>query len=151
MIKAAAIRPVSVTQFTVASNALGASSVGLWGGAMQSPVGSSYADYLGDAVGQELELAGKLEPKSRLAIGGTLIKNDIAGGMLTNSGSIEARFTVTNGGSLIYEGVMRAQLVWDLPFMNANAFQRAQQQYPLVVQQLLARLFADPQFLAALR
>lgn len=151
-IKKADIRSTSIGAFTVQAGLATGSSIGLRGNPMSSAVGGDYAAYLAEALRQELVLAGKLDPKSDLQIGGTLVKNDIAaGGISTNSGEIEARFVVTRGGTTRYEGVKRVDATWDSSFIGSVAIPKAQQQYPVMVQQLLARLLADPQFIAALK
>jgi hypothetical protein len=151
-IKKTAIRPAVLGSFTVQANAGGADAISLRGSSMTSPVGATYADYLADALRQELALAGKLDPKSTLEISGVLVKNDIAaGGIATNSGEVEAKFVVKSAGKVSYDAVKRAEMSWDSSFVGAVAIPKAQQQYPLIVQQLLAKLLADPQFQAALR
>ena len=150
-IKKTAIRPAVLGSFTVQANA-GGDAISLRGSSMTSPVGATYADYLADALRQELALAGKLDPKSTLEISGVLVKNDIAaGGIATNSGEVEAKFVVKSAGKVNYDAVKRAEMSWDSSFVGAVAIPKAQQQYPLIVQQLLAKLLADPQFQAALR
>lgn len=145
-------RTVALGSFTVQAGATGGTSVSLRGNSMVPAVGSDYAAYLADALKQELVLAGKLDPKSDLEIAGTLMKNDIAaGGFSTNSGEIEARFVVRSGGSVRYDAVKRAEASWESSFAGAIAIPKAQQQYPQLVAQLLNKLMADSQFIAALR
>ncbi|MEK8051775.1 hypothetical protein AACH10_16105 [Ideonella sp. DXS22W] len=144
--------PVALGAFTVQTGATGATAIGLRGSPMSSSVGGDYAAYLAEALRQELMLAGKLDAKSRIVIGGLLLKNDIAaGGLATNSGEIEARFTVTQDGRERYNRVKRATQSWESSFVGAVAIPKAQQQYPLLVQQLLTELLADGDFLAALQ
>lgn len=127
-------------------------AIGLRGNSMESPVGGSYAAYLAEALRNELQLAGRLDPGATVEIGGVLLKNDIAAaGFSTNSGEIEARFIVKRGGAVRYEKVHRAELSWESSFMGAIAIPKAQQQYPLLVQQLLRQLFSDAAFAAALK
>lgn len=144
--------PVAIGAFTVSAGQAGATTIGLRGSPMASSVGSDYAAYLADALRQELLLAGKLDAKSRLVLGGVLTRNDIsAGGVSTNSGEIEARFTVTVDGRERYRRSHRADLSWDSSFVGAIAIPKAQQQYPLLVQKLIGQLLADPDFIAALQ
>jgi hypothetical protein len=145
-------RAVALGSFTVQAGAQGGASISLRGNPMNPAVGSDYAAYLADALKQELVLAGKLDPKSDLVIAGTLLKNDIAaGGLSTNSGEIEARFVVRSAGAVRYDAVKRADASWESSFAGAVAIPKAQQQYPQLVAQLLNKLMADPQFIAALR
>lgn len=129
----------------------GGTGIGLRGGTMNSPVGNDYAAYLADAISQELTLAGKLDAQSKIVISGQLIKNDIAaGGIVTNSGEVEARIVVVNNGAQRFDKVKRAELSWESSFMGAIAIPKAQQQYPVIVQKLLSLLWGDADFLAAL-
>lgn len=142
--------PVKLGSFTVGSGVGG--SIGLRGSPMESPVGSDYAAYLADALQKELKLSGKLDPNSKLEISGQLLKNDIAAaGIITNSGEIEARFVVKNDGIQRYDQIKRAELNWDSSLLGAIAIPRAQQQYPLIVQKLLALLWGDAKFHEALK
>ncbi len=126
--------------------------ISLRGSSMTSPVGADYAAYLADALRQELALAGKLDAKSKIEISGLLLKNDIAaGGLSTNSGEIEARIVVKNNGAQRFDKVKRAELSWDSSFIGAIAIPKAQQQYPLIVQKLLAMIWTDADFQAALK
>lgn len=151
-LKKSGARSVSLGAFSVRAGMDGANSIGLRGNPMSSPVGSDYAAYLADAIKQELVLAGKWDPKSDLSISGTLLKNDIAaGGFSTNSGEIEARFVVMRGSERRYEATKRVEASWESSFVGAVAIPKAQQQYPMLVQKLLAQLYADPAFQAALR
>jgi len=140
---------VALGVFSVQSGAGG--PISLRGNSMASPVGADYAAYLADALQQELALAGKLDPKSKVEISGLLLKNDIAaGGISTNSGEIEARIIVKNNGTQRFDKVKRAELSWESSFIGGIAIPKAQQQYPLIVQKLLAMIWTDTDFQAAL-
>lgn len=146
------VQSATLGSFTVKPGATGAQSISLRGNTMASPVGNHYADYLAQALRTELQLAGKLDPKSQLEISGQLLGNDIAaGGISTNSGYVEASFIVKRAGQTRYEAVKRAEASWESSFVGAIAIPRAQQQYPVLVQQLLGTLWADPKFIAALK
>lgn len=144
--------PAALGSFTVQAGGAGVTAIGLRGSSMGSPVGADYAAYLANALSQELQLAGKLDPKSKVVITGLLLKNDIAaGGISTNSGEIEAQFTVINNGQERYRATHRAEMTWESSFVGAIAIPKAQQQYPLLVQKLLGQLMADTRFQGALK
>jgi hypothetical protein len=129
-----------------------ANAVGLRAASMVSPVGADYAAYLGDAIRQELELAGKLSPKSNIEVSGVLTRNEInAGGLSTNDGVLEALFTVKKDGAVRYNKAKRADASWESSFVGAIAIPKAQQQYPLLVQSLLGQLIGDAEFQAAVK
>ncbi|MCV2352851.1 hypothetical protein LNV09_01605 [Paucibacter sp. B2R-40] len=145
-------KPVAVGAFTVNAGATGASSIGLRGSSMVSPLGSNFAEYLADALRQELSMAGKLDAGSAIEISGLLLKNDIAaGGISTNSGEIEARFIVKLAGVQRYDKTHRTEMSWESSLMGAIAISKAQQQYPLMVQKLLNQLLSDPAFQSAIK
>lgn len=147
-----AASPAALGSFTVQAGGAGVVAIGLRASTMSSSVGADYAAYLATALSQELQLAGKLDPKSRIVIGGLLLKNDIAaGGISTNTGEIEAQFTVVNDGQERYRATHRAQMSWESSVLGSVAIPKAQQQYPLMVQKLLSQLMADPLFQAALK
>lgn len=140
----------AVGSFTVQAGVPAA--IGLRGNSMSSPVGGDYAAYLADAIRQELALAGKLDPKSKVEISGVVTRNDIAAaGISTNSGEIEARIVVRNDGAVRFDKVKRAELTWESSFVGAIAIPRAQQQYPLIVQRLLGDIWADADFQKAIQ
>jgi len=141
---------IALGTFSVQSGAGG--PISLRGNPMASSVGADYAAYLADALRQELALAGKLDPKSKIEVSGLLLKNEIAAaGISTNSGEIEARILVKNDGTQRFDKIKRAELTWDSSFVGGIAVPKAQQQYPLIVQKLLAMIWTDADFQAALK
>jgi hypothetical protein len=101
---------------------------------------------------QELELAKLYNPQSGVEISGTLLKNNIdAGGISTNAGQIEARFVVTANGQVRFDKVKRTERKWDSSFSGAVAIPLAANNYPLMVQSLVAALVTDPDFVKAIR
>lgn len=144
------LKPMQVGAVSAAPGLATAASISLRGNSMTSPVGSGYADYLATALRQELELAKLLDPKASIEVSSVLLKNDIAAaGISTNSGEIEARFTVKRDGAVRYEATKSATLSWESSFVGAIAIPAAQQNYPRLVQKLLTELFTDAAFVAA--
>ena len=130
----------------------GAASLQLRANTMTSPVGKNYGDYLAAALRQELELAKLYNPQSGVEISGTLLKNNIdAGGISTNAGQIEARFVVTANGQVRFDKVKRIEKKWESSFVGAVAIPLAANNYPLMVQSLVAALVTDPDFVKAIR
>lgn len=151
-LKKAAPAKVGLGSFAVKPGATGAASISLRGNPMSSPIGADYAAYLADALQQELTLAGLFDPQSAVQVSGTLLHNDIAaGGFSTNSGEIQAQFVVRRGGNVTYDATLKADASWDSSFVGAVAIPKAQASYPTLVQRLLAKLFGDAAFIAALR
>jgi hypothetical protein len=151
VLKKSATTGASVGAFAVQAGAKGGASLSLRAAEMTPPAGT-YADYLAGALKAELELAQRLNPKATIDISGLLVKNNIdAGGISTNSGEIEAQFIVRRDGAVRFDKVKRASSQWESSFAGAVAIPKAQQQYPLLVQSLLAALYADADFQAATR
>ena len=129
-----------------------ANPISIRGSSLNSPYGGSYANYLAEALKQELSMAGKFSPDAQIEVSGAIRRNDInAAGTSKASGEIEARFVVTRGGAVRYDQVKAILDEWDSSFVGAVAIPRAQQRYPVMVQKLFAALFADPAFIEALK
>lgn len=151
-LKAAGTAPVAIGAFSVKSDLPGAAAIGMRGSSMSSSIGSDYAAYLAEAIRLELELAGRLDPKSTLEISGTLLRNDLdASGISKGTAAVEGRFVVKRDGQVRFDKVKRGTAEWESSFAGAVALPRAAQNYPIVVQELLTALYADADFQSALR
>lgn len=116
------------------------------GGTYASPYDGSYVAYLKEALRMELDEARLLNPGATVELSGFLVRNELnAAGITTADALIEARFVVKRGGQIRFDKVLTAQHAWDSSFMGNIAIPRAQQNYPTVVQKLLAALWADPE------
>lgn len=135
----------------VTSGMPGASALSIRANSMVSSVGAHYGDYLAAALKQELEMARLLNPQAVTEISGTLLRNNIdAGGINTNAGQMEARFMVTVAGNVRYDKIKRIEHQWEGAFAGAIAIPNAANNYPVMVQKLVAMLIADPEFIRAL-
>lgn len=114
-------------------------------------MGSSFADYLGDAVKQEFDLSKRLDTNAPIEVSGVLLGTDIDTGMSTASGYAEAQFVVTQAGQVRFSKVKKGSFSWESSFVGAIAIPKAQQSYPVIVQQLLSTLYSDAEFLDALK
>jgi hypothetical protein len=150
-LKAATTTAVAVGEFTAQGAAANNESISIRGNPMVSPT-ATFSKYLQNALTLELTQARLLDPKSGTTINAVLQKNDIsAAGFITASAEIEARFSVTKNGQLAFDKVKRASVEWDSNFIGAIAIPRAQQNYPNLVTALLKELYADSEFVAALK
>jgi len=125
-------------------------SIALRGSGMHSPYGN-YARYLQVALAQDLREARLLDEKSDVEINAVLLKNDIDTGMATASADIAARFVVSKAGQTRFDRTKTAHIEWDSNFIGAIAIPRAQEHYPVLVAALLKELYADGEFLRALK
>lgn len=143
--------PVAVGAFSVKGDTPGATSVSIRANTMASSVGTNYADYLAQALKAELDLARRLDPKSTVEITGVLKKNMMdASGFVKGEGAIEAQFVVRRNGEIRFDKVKQATAEWSSSFIGNIAIPNAVQNYPMLVQNLLAVLYADPDFLTAI-
>jgi hypothetical protein len=141
----------SLGEFTSSKDKENANPISIRGSSLNSPYQDSYAAYLAEAIKQELSLAQKLSQKANIELSGTLTKNDIDAAMGTAHSDIEARFIVKKGGSVSYDQVKSVHHEWESSFVGAIAIPRAIQEYPVMVQKLLAALYADKAFINALK
>jgi len=79
------------------------------------------------------------------------LKNDMNVPMGTGTGTIEARFLVTNAGTVKYDQIKAAKHEWSSSFMAAVAIPRAIEEYQNLVSKLINELFSDPAFLNAVK
>lgn len=151
ILQRAKVRPASLGEFTVQTEARGGAAIKVRANTMTSPVGTNFAAYLGNALKQELEMANLVDPRANLAISGTLLGSDIDTAVGTASGYVEARFVVKQDGQVRFDKVKRGEHQWESSFAGAVAIPAAQINYPVILQHLLASLYRDPDFQASLK
>ena len=151
-LKDAGNTPAKVGEFGSRQAPENANPISLRGSSLVSPYASSYANYLGEAIKQELTLAGRLTSNADIEVSGVLLKNDInVSGFSVGYGDIEARFVVKKGGRVTYDQTKSAHTEWESAFAGPIAIPRGRDEYPRLVQQLLAVLYTDKTFLEALQ
>jgi hypothetical protein len=148
----AGVHSVQVNAFTVIPGHENANPILLRGAPLASPYHHSYADYLTEALREEFQQAGKLSARTGIIVSGTLQKNWIdLPGLGPGAGELQARFIVTQGGTVRYDQLKFIHDEWNSSFVGKEAIPRAQSHYPLMMQRLLASLYADPDFVMALK
>jgi hypothetical protein len=141
-----------VGAFSAKENLETARSISMRASKVVSPYGESYAAYLEEAVKQEMSLAGKLSPNASSEVSGVLLKNSIdIGGFSVGYGDIQVRFVVKKNGSVQYDQVKSAHREWESAFAGAVAIPRGKIEYSNLVQMLLKTLYADQNFVQALK
>lgn len=91
-------------------------------------------------------------PQSGTTISGVLLKNNIdAGGLSTNEGQLEARFTVKREGQVRFEKTKSIVHTWESAFAGAVAIPLAANNYPIMVQKLIDALVSDSDFIQSLK
>lgn len=118
----------------------------------ESPYADGYAGYLREALRADLSAAGRFDAAAPRVIDAVLIANRLdASGINTAEAEIAARFSLTEGGRVLYQKEHAAKHRWDSSFLGALAAQHAMNNYGATMQKLIGRLFADPEFAAAAR
>jgi hypothetical protein len=151
-LKTANLAPVKVAEVAKASGPKKKTeALTIRGSTYNSPYGS-FESYLNSALREDLAQAGLMAEKSDTVVSTTLIRNELDGsGFSTGFAEIEARFEVRRAGSVVYDRTKTARQEWPSSFVGGIAIPRAAQNYPLAVSKLLGTLYADPQFIAALK
>jgi hypothetical protein len=123
---------------------------------IKSPYENSFAKYLEEAVYKELFQADKIASNIDVELSGILIRNVVCTPVLygNNSVVIEARFIVRQAGKIRYDKIKSVRHEWSpggFVYLYPYSEWRAEKEYPLAVQTLLATLFADDAFISALK
>lgn len=152
-LRAKELRSIKVGTF-LATSAPGANveALSMRGAKFQSPYGGSFVTYLQEAVRQDLYDARLLDDAAPAQITGELIRNELnAAGVRTGDAAIEARFMVDEAGSRVFDKTMSVKHQWESSFAAANAVPLALEGYRATMQQLMSKLFGDPDFVNALK
>lgn len=127
-------------------------TIQLRGGVMTSPYGGKFTSYVEEALKSELLAARLLDDKSSLEVGGTVSRNDVSvGNMTTGYGELEARVIVKKAGVVRFDKVKSARTTFETGFLGATAIANGISAYPELVRTFLGILYADPDFIAALK
>jgi hypothetical protein len=149
-LQAARVQPAAVGEFTADAN-VSNTSIGLRASTMV-PEQGTYTKYLADAIRNELDLVKLYSATSTTVISGVLMKNEMNTGVaMTGEGAIEARFVVKRDGVVRFDKLKKAAIQWDTNYFGAIAIPRARNEYTRLVQTLVAELFSDADFVAALK
>ena len=149
-LQAARVQPAAVGEFKADAN-VSDTSIVLRASTMV-PEQGTFSKYLADAIKNELDLVKLYLPSSTTVISGVLMKNEMNTGVaMTGEGAIEARFVVKRDGAVRFDKLKKAAIQWDTNYFGAIAIPRARNEYTRLVQTLVAELFSDPDFVAALK
>lgn len=119
----------------------------LRGNGMTGGEQGTFTGYLQRALEIELRTAGRYDANSTTVIGGRLLRNEVnAAGVDSGSAHLSAQFKVTQGGQTLYDRELIADKSWASHFMGPIAVQAAMEGYVATMQDLIGKLFADPDF-----
>jgi len=142
-----AVKPIRLGQFTAANDSV--ESLQVRANVLKSSVDGKYESYIRDALGQELSLANKLDANAAHELSCQLLDQNLDAGLDKGKGTIQAEFVLKNGGVETYRKRISAEQLWESSFAGMIAIPAAEQNYPFLVQNLLAGLYADKDFINA--
>jgi hypothetical protein len=138
-------------EFTQASDKVVGNTITVRAGVMKPPSGGSFPAYLRDTLINELRAGGKFAPDSKIVITGRLTQSEVSSSQPTGHAKLAAIFIVTKAGKTIYQKELSASSEWESGFMGAIAIPKAMDGYIALYSTLVAKLVADPEFLAAVK
>lgn len=139
---------MAVGQFD-AANGVNNTSLNVRGSTMTGGKDGKFSTYLQDALTAELRNAGRYDEGSRTRVHGTLTTNTLSAGMSNVSAKVGAHFVVDRDGAKVFEKSLDTEHQAESSFIGAIAIPAAMENYPATIQQLLGKLFADPDFVRA--
>ena len=111
----------------------------------------TFSKYLEEALVQDLKEISAYDPQSQTQIDAKILANDIdIRGFSMGSGVMEIELRVLRSGEQRLKKTYKAETSFESSFMGAVAIPAGQAAYPQLVRELLRKVYADPQFLAAL-
>lgn len=119
-------------------------------GSTVTPNDGTFSNDLRNVLVADLKAAGLYDESSDAVITGQLTDSQVDAAIGTGTGRLAARFTVTRGGRKAFDKEIVADAKWESSFIGAVAIPMAMQQYSGLYQALAGKLFADPEFRAAL-
>lgn len=144
----------SVRSVKIEADAKAANNEGitLRGANMVSPVDGKYSAYVEDAMRAELRTARLLDEKSDIEISGVLMQNDVSVGSITEgTAQMEGRILVKRKGQPRYDQTKAVKFTFESSFVGAIAIPNGVKAYPELVRKFLAAIYADPEFIKALK
>lgn len=141
--------PVSVGDFTVGKSVAPSAGQKLSVRAhpLQTSNGTSFAQYLKDALTTDLQAAGKFDAAAPRVIAGELTENSLnAAGISEANAALGARFRVTQADRTLFDKELRVQATWESGFIGALAIPAAVDHYTDQYTQLLNQLYRDGDF-----
>lgn len=112
----------------------------------------TFAQYLEDALIQDLKDIAAFDAAAGTRIDATILKNDIdVSGFSTGTGRMDVEVTVTRNAKTSLKATYSASTTFDSSFAGAVAIPKGQAEYGNLVRTLLGKVYADPQFINALK
>jgi len=123
----------------------------LRGASLTSPKGT-FAEYLEDALVQDLREVSAHDPSSGMRIEATVLKNSIdVAGFSQGAGEMEIDLSVKRNGVVLHQKKYHTATSFESSFAGAVAIPKGQLEYANLVRRLLSKVYADPDFINALK
>jgi hypothetical protein len=140
---------MAVGEFSAAKS-VNNTRLSLRGNGMTGGEEGTFTRYLQRAIEAELRTAGLYDGASRTILSGVLLENEVnAMGVDTGTAHLAVKFQVVRQDETVYDRELATDGSWVSHFMGVIAVQSAMQGYVATVQELIGKLFADPEFRAA--
>lgn len=125
--------------------------IGLRGASLVGPKGT-FAQYLEDALVQDLSEVSAYDPAADLRLDATLVKNKLdISGISTGNGEMEVGIVLSRRGSTVLKKTYAAKTTFESSFAGNVAIPKGQLEYANLVRALLAKVYADADFINALK
>lgn len=112
---------------------------------LAAPGNGSWSSYLNEALRTELSTAGIYDARGAETLEATLVEVQVADG----KAELVAHFVVKRDHVIRYDKVLRVNRQWDSQFLGVLAASDGLNHTSAIFQDLLRKLFEDPDFLAA--
>lgn len=149
LLKGKGVQEISVGEFET-PKAL--NSISLRAHTLKSSVGDSFGDYLALALTEELKLAKVWSGVSDIVVTGQLVENNVdINGFSVGEGIIKVNFIVTKANDIVFEKQITGENEFESSFLGSVAIANGQLSYVELTQNLIHALFADPEFVEAIK
>lgn len=115
------------------------------------PTAGTFSQRLRQTLEAELSGAGKLDPNAGMILSGDLNRSEVSTGLPTGQAALGARFRLTHASGILFDQDVIAVEQWESSFFGAEAIPDAMNRYSGLYAKLVALLFRDPAFQAALQ
>lgn len=151
-LRAAKLSPATAGKFSLAPGKkleMDQTLGGLRGSSVTAASGS-FSQYLKDELLVELKASGLYDANSKIVIEAQLTDSMVDAAIGTGKGRLAARFTVNRDGKQVFDKEIAVDATWESSFVGAIALPAAINQYSNFYKSLIAKLFDDADFRAAL-
>lgn len=110
-----------------------------------APGSGSWSSYLNEAIRTELSTSGNYDAGATATLEATLLEVRVTDG----KAELAAHFVVRRDQTIRYDKMLRVNTHWDSEFLGVLAASNGLNQTTAIFQDLLRKLFEDPDFVAA--